>query len=140
MEYPDGTPVNVGDHIWWNEGGCIGFVRTIIEGQSDEKAWGLDEPHILISGYHPRNPEDAGYVSYPPSYFVDEGIGRLTGNEEEMLAPAIAEVRGRSHYREPFLIGVICSDAHAQFLTVSTFEGDKRQEFGRVIMPTINEE
>lgn len=133
MKYPDGTPVRVGDHIWWNEGTSIGFVQTIVEGKADQKAWGLDEPHILISGYHPRDPDDAGYVAYPASDFVDEGIERLTTSEEEMLARSIAEVRAQAHYREPFLIGVICRDRQAQVLTFSTFDGDKTEEFGRVL-------
>jgi hypothetical protein len=132
MEYPDGTSVNVGDHIWWNEGTSIGFVRTIVESKDDVKAWGLDEPHILISGYHPTDPDDAGYVAYSPSDFADEGIGRLTPDEEEMLAQAVAEVRSHSRFRQPFLVGVICRDCQAKALTFSTFDGSKTEEFARV--------
>jgi len=138
MEYPDGTLVNVGDHIWWNEGTCIGFVGTIIEGKDEEATWGLDEPHILISGYHPRNTEDAGYVAYSPTDFADEGIGRLTDEEETMLARAVAQVAGLPGYREPFLVGVICSDCQAMAITFSTFDGDKSEEFGRVDLSEKN--
>jgi hypothetical protein len=134
MRYPDGMLVNVGDHIWWNEGSCIGFIQTIVEGKAHEKAWGFDEPHILISGNHPRNPDDVGYVAYSPSDFIDEGIGRLIPTEEEMLAHAIAEVRLESRYREPFVIGVIGRDNKAQALTFSSFDGDRIEEFGRVTL------
>jgi len=134
MNYPDGTTVNLGDHIWWNEGNSIGFVRIIIDGKNDEKIWGFDEPHILISGYHPKDPTDAGYVAYPPSNFADEGIERLTPEEEEQLACAIAEVSTQSGYREPFLIDVISRDGRAREITFSTFDGGKTEEFGRVTL------
>jgi hypothetical protein len=134
MEYPDGTTVIVGDHIWWNEGASVGFVQTIIEGKDEEVAWGLDGPHILISGYHPKNPSDAGYVAYPPSDFADEGIAPLTNEEEELLASAITDASAQSGYREPFLIGVVCSDCQIQAITFSTFDGEKSEEFGRVMI------
>lgn len=127
--------MNVGDHIWWNEGTCIGFVGTIIEGKDAEDAWGLDGPHILISGCHPRDPGDAGYVAYPASDFAGEGIGRLTSGEEELLARAVDQVSAQSGYREPFLVGVTCHDCQVRAITFSTFDGDKAEEFGCVPLP-----
>ncbi len=135
MEYPDGRPVRVGDHIWWNEGTSIGFVQTIVEGKDDEERWGLDGPHILISGYHPRDRNDAGYVAYAPSDFSDEGIEPLSFEEEELLVCAVAEVSGQSGYREPFLIGLAFRDFRARAITFSAINGDKTEEFGRVILP-----
>ena len=132
MKYPDGTSVNVGDHIWWNEGTCVGFVGTIIEGKDDEEAWGLDEPHILISGYHPMDPDDAGWVAYPPSDFADEGIGRLTVEEESLLASAVDQVSAMPGYCEPFLVGFICHDCQARAITFSTHQDGETKEFGRV--------
>jgi len=67
MNYEDGTNTSVGDHIWWNEGSCIGFVHEIVEGDGEIQIGGFDEPHILISDCHPFAPDGQGFVAYPAS-------------------------------------------------------------------------
>jgi hypothetical protein len=131
MKYLDGTPVSIGDHIWWNEGSAIGFVDTIVEGKEAEKEWGFDEPHILITSFHPFKPDSGGYVAYAISDFDDEGISILTIEEESMLAEAIAAAKHESCFREPFLIGLVCRDCKAESITFSYFDGSKTEEFAR---------
>lgn len=135
MKYPDGTAVCVGDHIWWNEGSTIGFIDTIVEGKEVEKEWGFDEPHILITGFHPYNPYNGGYVAYAVSDFSDEGISKLTSEEENLLAEAIAAAKLESDFREPFLIGLVCRECKAESITFSYFDGNKTEEFARYRIP-----
>lgn len=44
MIHADGTPLSMGDHIWWNEGSCLGFIHEIVEDPSDQSTWGFEEP------------------------------------------------------------------------------------------------
>lgn len=45
LNYPDGTPVHIADHIVYD--GTEGVVETIVEGDDVER-WDLDEPGILV--------------------------------------------------------------------------------------------
>ena len=104
MTYPDGKQVSLGDHIWWNEGSSIGFVHVIVETLEEQAQWGFDEPHILLSGFHPANPEGPGYVAYPLSEFENEGIGVLTAKEEEDFSEALESAKTTSGFVEPFQV------------------------------------
>ena len=102
MKYPDGEQISLGDHIWWNEGSSIGFVHEIIESPGDQAEWNFDQPHILLSGFHPHNPGGPGYVAYPRSDFEDEGICVLTSNEEKDFIAALESARTSPGFVEPF--------------------------------------
>jgi len=88
MHYPDGTSVQAGDLIWWDEGNCVGFVQEIIETEADQCKWGIAQPHISIGG-HPYRPAATGFVTCAESLFADEGIGRLTADVCAQLRKAI---------------------------------------------------
>lgn len=42
MIHADGTPVSMGDHIWWNEGSCLGFIHEIVEDPNNQSTWGFE--------------------------------------------------------------------------------------------------
>ena len=132
MVYPDGTPVNVGDHIWWNEGSCVGFVCTIIESEADQRAWGFDEPHVLLSGHHPYDPDDSGYIAYPITDFADEGIERLSSAEEEEFERALSHTRSNKGFSRPFHVGIDILSEEDGLWIFSSRQGDELREFGRV--------
>ncbi len=83
MKYPDDSHVHVGDLIWWNEGNCVGYVQSVAESQTDYESWGLDEPGIFVSNYHPFDRSNPSGVFYPADSFDDEGIGTLNAPEEK---------------------------------------------------------
>jgi hypothetical protein len=90
MKYPDGSMIQVGDLIWWDEGLCVGYVQVIAESKSDYAAWGLQAPHIFVSNTHPFDSTLLSGVSYPETCLKDEGIGLLTSDERIQLDKASA--------------------------------------------------
>ena len=96
MKYPDGTVVQVGDLVWWDEGACLGYVQLILESPADYEAWGLDEPGIMICGSHPFDPEVTG-VYHSADSLEDEGVGLLSGPEHLELEEALGQAKTRSH-------------------------------------------
>jgi hypothetical protein len=105
MKYQDGTSVCLGDHIWWNEGSCIGYISAVVETQDDQQAWEFEEPHFLISCNHPYNPDNAGEVAYSVEDIEDEGIERLTPEEEDNLARAIESISHNADFSFPLRVG-----------------------------------
>lgn len=98
MKYPDGSHVHVGDLIWWNEGNCVGYVQSVAESQTDYETWGLDEPGIFVSNYHPFDRSNPSGVFYPTDSFEDEGIGTLTLEEQKEFERAKRlALTGRPH-------------------------------------------
>jgi len=83
MTYPDGSQIQVGDLIWWDEGLCVGYVQAIAESREEYGSWGLDSPHIFVSDRHPFDPSLAtsGGIGYPASLLEDDGIGSLSAAE-----------------------------------------------------------
>ncbi|MCB1098683.1 MAG: hypothetical protein KDN22_24135 [Verrucomicrobiae bacterium] len=81
MKFPSGEIIRKGEMIWWDEGARIGVVHEVLEEKEELEAWGLEDPHIVLSGSLPYSPDDKGYISYPLSSFVDEGIEMLTAAE-----------------------------------------------------------
>jgi len=88
MKYPDGSIIQVGDLIWWNEGYCVGYVQVIAESKEEYDSWGLDEPHVFVSNVHPFNSTIQSGVAEPESSLADEGIGLLTTEERVRLEQA----------------------------------------------------
>ena len=88
MKFSDGSPVKVGDRVWWNEGSAIGYVVGIHEREADFVSLGLSEPGVFIADFMGPN---VG-VEYPRRVFEDEGIGLLSMEEvrfaDKLLAAA----------------------------------------------------
>ena len=91
MNYPDGIQMKRGDLVWWNEGGCVGYVQSIAETPEEYTAWGLDGPHAFLAAAHPYDPTQESGVAYPPGCFEDEAIGLMTEDEAAELRRAITE-------------------------------------------------
>lgn len=77
MNYPDGTQICIGDHIWWNEGSCVGRVAMILEEAEDYSEWGLDEPGIFICTA-PEGESLTCDIYNRASQFKDEGIIKIS--------------------------------------------------------------
>lgn len=88
MNYPDGSPVRVGDLVWWNGGACVGYVQGIAESPKEHETWGLDSPHIFLSNHHPFDPSIGSGIAYPETCFTGEGIGLLSDEEKGSLEAA----------------------------------------------------
>lgn len=93
MNYPDGSTVNIGDLIWWNEGTCVGYVQVVAESKDDYESWGLTAPSIFLSNRHPFDRSLGTGVQYERASFEDEGIGLLSPEESKQLERATAEAR-----------------------------------------------
>jgi hypothetical protein len=132
MTYPDSTKVSIGDHIWWNEGSCVGFVQKIVESESELKNWGFDEPQILLSGLHPFDPGEVGYVSYQASDFGDEGIERFSPAEEADFERAQTLARSDHGLIEPFHVGFDTLSDSGSLWIFSCYEGGKLREVARI--------
>ena len=91
MKYPDGSMIQFGDLIWWNEGHCVGYVQVIAESKEEHVGWGLEQPHVFVSNVHPFNPTIQSGVAYPESCLAEEGIGLLTPEERVQLDEAAAQ-------------------------------------------------
>jgi hypothetical protein len=102
MKYPDGRQVSLGDHVWWNEGSSIGFIHVIVESEEEIAKWGFEEPHILLSGFHPAEPDGGGYVAYRESDFSDECIMALSLIEEDDFAKALESAKDCHKFTEPY--------------------------------------
>jgi hypothetical protein len=101
LSYPDGKTINVGDHIWWNGGSCVGYVEDLIESEEQIGSWGLAEPGIAVSNLHPRefifrkHPQKigavllGGTVVYSVTELADEGVGLLSATEESEFSWAL---------------------------------------------------
>ena len=132
MIYPDKTEVSVGDHIWWNEGTCVGFVCTVVESEADQDSWGFDSPHILLSGCHPYEGEGAGYIAYSISDFEDEAIGKLSAREEKEFGRVLAQVRAEARLHQPFHISLDLSSHEDGVWVFSALEENQLKEFARI--------
>jgi hypothetical protein len=89
MKYPNGSMIQFGDLIWWDEGHCVGYVQVIAESNSEYESWGLDAPHIFVSNNHPFDAALLTGVAHDEACFKDEGIGPLTADEHVRLRQAI---------------------------------------------------
>ena len=97
--------ISVGQHIWWNEGVCIGFVEDVIETFEQMQSWGLTEPSIAISNIHPfeaiptKHPQHmqgilhGDTVVYALTDLADEGVGLLSDAEETEFVWAAEHAR-----------------------------------------------
>ena len=130
MRYPNGHSINVGDHVWWNEGVCIGYIEHVIETDEQIDSWGLSEPSIGVSNLHPfeiisqKHPQKIGDVSlggtvvYASSDLADEGVGPLSASEEMEFTWAVSQaicLIPESDRSGPFCVT-------AQFDAISTME------------------
>lgn len=101
LSYPDGRTIKVGDHIWWNEGTCVGYVEDVIETDHQIDSWGLSEASIAVSNIHPydvicqKHPQETGAallggtVVYSLTDLADEGIGLLSASDEFEFSAAL---------------------------------------------------
>lgn len=96
MKYPDGSELNVGDLIWWNEGNCVGYIQTIAEKKKESEFWGCDHPHVFFTNIHPFDPLIIGGVAHDEFVFEDEGIGKLTNEEKKLFEKALGNAKIKS--------------------------------------------
>ena len=101
LSYPDGRTIKVGDHIWWNEGTCVGYVEDVIENDNQIDSWGLSEASIAVSNIHPyeiicqKHPQEigtvllGGTVVYSLTDLADEGIELLSATDEFEFSSAL---------------------------------------------------
>ena len=92
MKYPDGTLIAVHDLVWWNGGIGIGHITAVFESAEECLQVGLSEPSIFIC-YDGSDSNDGASVIYPERAFVEDGIGRLTKEEEAEVADVISRSR-----------------------------------------------
>jgi len=90
MHYANGETIELGDHIWWNEGAGLGFIVEIAEKEAAFRKWGLDEPSFFINPGHPFEKFRDSVIAHSQSCVKDEGIDRLTPQEEDVLAQCYA--------------------------------------------------
>ena len=90
MQYPDGSPIRVGDLIWWDEGYCVGHVQVIAESPEEYTEMGLDSPHIFVSNNHPFDPALIPRWAYPATSLDDDGVGPLSAEERAEFDRATA--------------------------------------------------
>jgi len=109
MNYPDGTPIQVGDLVWWNEGVSVGFIQWIWDETRDgDYSWAkTDGPPLYISNRHPYAPSQEGFNSgslHDEPCLADEGVGLLSVVEldEFQHASSLARIRSRSGLSEGF--------------------------------------
>jgi hypothetical protein len=137
MTCPDGTNMQVGDLIWWNEGACVGHVQAIAESKAEYEKWGLDGPHAFFGNTHPFDPDTTG-VAHPVGCFVDEGIGVLTDVESAELDRAMrcANVFPRSGLHQRIFSVTTRAEGCAMIEWVFQFQGtDKTNK--PIVVPRI---
>ena len=100
MNYPNGTPIQCGDLIWWNEGRGIGFVQMVVESETEYSEMNLEEPHLFIQALHPFDPEAPLFVAYPEHSLRDEEIGPFTASERELLRQATEAAQASLNHEE----------------------------------------
>jgi hypothetical protein len=102
LRYPNGQPICVGDHVWWNEGACIGYIERIMETDDEIDSWGLSQASIALSNIHPleiiaqKRPQEIGAVTlggtvvYSLADLYEEGVGLLSASEEDEFSWAVS--------------------------------------------------
>jgi hypothetical protein len=102
MNYPDGTPIQVGDLVWWDEGACVGFIQWIWdEARDGDYTWANTAgPPLFIANRHPYTPShdavSAG-VLHDELCLAGEGVGLLNAAELDELRRAISLAKIHSH-------------------------------------------
>ena len=101
MNYPDDTPIQVGDLVWWDEGTCVGFVQWIWdEARDGDYSWANTEgPPLFIANRHPYTPSHEGFnsgVLHDEPCLADEGVGLLNAAELDELRLATSQAKARS--------------------------------------------
>lgn len=138
MLYPDGSSVQAGDLIWWDEGHCVGFVQEVIETEADQRRWGLMHPHLLIGG-HPYRPGAPGFVMCAATDLADEGIGRLTDHDAAQLDAAIAHAQAEAPYDLAgcsFLVQAeVCNGVQIAWLITASATGGEKGTFRIPVEP-----
>jgi hypothetical protein len=142
LRYPAGHVISVGQHIWWNEGVCIGYVEDVIETCEQMESWGLTDPSIAISNIHPfeavhtKHPQQmqglllGDTVVYALSDLADEGVGLLSDAEEAEFTWADAHARTLvqpEHTQRPYCvsakIGIASRIEHWHFVFLDCVDG-----------------
>ena len=72
MTYPDGSTVNLGDLVWWDEENAIGRIIDIHETGDQCMNWGVEDPGVAIcyDGFG----IGGLFVGYPRRAFAEEGV------------------------------------------------------------------
>jgi len=80
MKYPDGSTVRLEELVWWDEEKSIGRIIGIHETKEQCMNWGVEDPGVAIC--YDGSGMGGLFIGYPHRAFVEEGIRRLTTEEE----------------------------------------------------------
>ena len=94
MKYPDGSTVRLGDLVWWDEGNSIGRIIGINETKEECTNWGVEDPGVAIC--YDGSGIGGLFIGYPQRAFAEEGIRRLTLEEERKLDDVFQAARSYS--------------------------------------------
>jgi hypothetical protein len=108
MRYPDTSPIQLGDRVWWDGGVGIGYVSAIAEDASTMAAQGWTEPGIIIAlaaDALVRPP----LIGYPARAFEEDGIGRPSLEEDRDIKAALDAAAARLDLRSTGCLGLFCT-------------------------------
>ncbi|MGC9944729.1 MAG: hypothetical protein ABSE48_23145 [Verrucomicrobiota bacterium] len=140
MKYPDGSTIQVGDLIWWDEGLCIGYVQAIAESKEEYASWGLDTPHIFVLNSHPFDPAIASGVAHDEACLKDEGIGLLKPQQRIEFEQATVKALGLVATGLDYSTYSVTTDVKNRQFTGWVFTFYKgRKELERIRIPAKHE-
>ena len=91
MKYCDGSTISLRDLVWWDEEDSIGRIIDIWETKEQCEKWGAEEPGIAIC--YDGSETGGLFVGCPQRAFAEEGIRRLTDEEEIEVGVVLKNVR-----------------------------------------------
>lgn len=94
MRYSDGSTVRLGDLVWWDEENSIGRIIGIHETEEQCANWGIDGPGVAIC--YDGSGIGGLFIGYPRRAFAEEGIRRLTTDEEGEVDSVLQAARSFS--------------------------------------------
>jgi len=94
MKYPDGSTVRLGDLVWWDEESSIGRIIGIHETKEQCANWGVEDPGVAIC--YDGSGMGGLFIGYPQRAFVEEGIRRLTTEEDAEVDRVLQTARSFS--------------------------------------------
>lgn len=93
MRYPDGSMVERGDVVWWDEELAVGKIIDVHETEEQCSRMGVDAPGVLIC--YDGSEADGLFIGYPERAFAVEGIRRLSAGELTQVGNIVEAARLR---------------------------------------------
>lgn len=97
IRYPSGAIVSCGDLVWWNGGKNVGVVTAVYNKKEAIEQLAIQEPCLEISNELSSPREGGNGVVYPATSLSEEGIEKLTFDEEDEVRDVVQKeiARGR---------------------------------------------